>query len=185
MAFTKQAAFIGAHFWFVPVGTAFTSPSAATVSQNGIWPDGAEPLWPNWKLGIIESFDLDPKYGPREEILEPSPGAVQATDIIIPYAIPEIKFTTLDISPLAIQLALNTPNLMSGLADANPNAGGGPGVRGILKAQKYNHSNVLILNYSSWCFIQMQGSLKGAPKNMTKPEYIATLLKSVNNVGVV
>jgi hypothetical protein len=184
MAWTSKPLFIGAHFWLVPDGTAITSPSASNVSQNGVWPDADEPLWANYKLGACESFDLDPKYGTKEEILVPSPGAVQAVDVQIPYAIPEVKFICLFTDVLAPQLALNTQKLFTtGVTQFNPNGGGGPGVRGILKAQAYDQSNNLILNWQSWAFVQLSGSWKGAPKTMTKPEFVATLLYSDNNTG--
>lgn len=180
--------FVGAHFWFVPEGSAITSPSASVVSQNGVWPDANEPNWNNYYLGIIESFDIDPKYGPSEDILVPSPGAVQAEDRLIPYAIPEVKIAMLDVPALAIQLALNTQQLFpeTGVdVNFNPNGGGGPGVRGILKAQNYDQKNNLILNYQNWTFMQLDGSLKGAPKTLTKPAFVGTLLASNNNSGLV
>lgn len=187
MAWTTKPIFIGAHFWFVPDGTAYTSPGpGGNVSQGGTWPDANEPNWANWALGACESFDIDPKYGTKEEILVPSPGAVQAQDVIIPYAIPEVKFVLLQTDVLAVQLALNTQKLWAtATTQFNPNGGGGPGAKGILKAQKYDHNNNLILNWSSWAFVQLSGSLKGAPKTMTRPEYVATLLYSANNTGAV
>lgn len=176
--------FIGAHFWVVPEGTAFTSPSAGTVAQNDGWPDEDEPLWPDWNVGIVANFEVDPKYGPREEILAPSPGAVQADNVVIPYAIPEVKFMLREVNALAIQLALNAQQLWANGAETfNPNGGGGPGMRCILKAQKYDHNNILVLNWSSWAFVQLQGALKGDPKQMTQPEFIGTLLYSDNNDG--
>lgn len=176
--------FIGSHIWIVPDGVAYTSPAPGTISQAGTWPDASEPNWANWAMGDVESCEIDPKLGPREEILSPSPGAVQATDVIVPYAVPQFKFTLLQIGPLAVQLALNTQALYAAVTTQfNPNGGGGPGVRGIIKAQKYDHNNNLILNWQSWAFIELSGSLKMAPKNMTKPEFIATLLYSVNNTG--
>ena len=178
--------FIGAHFWFVPEGTEITSPSSETVEQNGVWPDADEPNWANWKLGVVGNFEIDPKYGPREEILAPTPGAVQANDVVIPYGIPECKFMLREVNSLAVQLALNTQQLWANGAEAfNPNGGGGPGVRGILKAQKYDHKNVLVLSWMSWVFLQLSGSLKGDPKAITQPEFIATLLYSDNNTGTI
>lgn len=184
MSWSTKPIFIGAHFWFAPLDAAFTSPAAGTVSQDGTWPDGAEPNWDDWYIGICESFEVDPKYGTAEEILVPSPGAVQARDVQIPYAIPQVKFTMLDTPVLAPQLALNTQQLFATATEQfNPNGGGGPGIRGILKAQNYDHHNTLILNYQSWAFLQLDGSFKGAPKTMTKPGFMATLLASDNNTG--
>lgn len=176
--------FIGSHFWFAPDGAAFTSPSAGIVGQDeATWPDEDEASWAAWKLGIIETFDIDPKYGPREEVLVPSPGAVQARDIIIPYGIPEIKFTTTQVDGLAWQLALNTQALFANATViTTPNGGGGPGVRGILKAQHYDHENAFIANWMSWGVIYLDGTLNFAPKQMTRPKFMATLLYSANNI---
>jgi hypothetical protein len=186
MAWTQKPLFIGAHFWLIPVGSNFTSPAGGVVSQYGTWPDQNEPTWPSYALGACESFDLDPKIATAEDILAPSPGAVQAIDKISPYALPEVSFTLLQVDSLAIQLALNTAQLFgSANTQANPNGGGAPGVRGILKAQKYDHNNNLILNWQSWAFVQLKSALKGAPKTLTKPEYTASLLYSQNNVGTV
>jgi len=179
--------FIGAHFWLAPDGAAFTSPSASTVSQDGeVWPDESEANWDTWALGIVESFSLDPKHGNKEVILSPSPGAVQARDVIIPYAIPELDFVLLQTGALAFQLALNTQELFANATTQfNPNAGGGPGIRGILHAQKYDHENNLVIDWRSWAFVELKGALKGAPKQMTKPEFVATLLYSDNNTGLI
>jgi hypothetical protein len=176
--------FVGAHFWFAPKGAAFTSPGAGNIAQEGTWPDEDEPNWDNWYLGIVEGFDLDPKYGPTEQILRPSPGAVQAIDEIVPFAIPEVSITLSQVPALAWQLALNLENIWATPSDSfTPNGGGGPGVRGILKSQKYDHENNLVLDYWSWAFMKLKGALKGAPKTMTKPEFVSTLLYSSNNAG--
>ena len=178
--------FVGAHFWFAPIGQAFTSPAAGNITQMGAWPDVGEANWTNWALGTCESFEIDPKPATGEVILTPLPGTVQATDKIIPYATPEVMFTLLYTDALAVQLALNTQKLFqTGVTQFNPNGGGSAGARGILKAQKYDQDNNLILNFQSWVIIELKSGLKGAPKTMTKPEYTATLLYSPNNTGSV
>ena len=184
MAWTSKPLFIGSHFWFAPIGAAFTSPGAGTVSQYGTWPNAAEVNWASWALGACESFDLDPKAATYEDILVPSPGAVQAVDSISPYVLPEISFTLLYTDVLAPQLALNTQQLWAtATTQFNPNGGGAPGLLGILKAQKYDQNNNLILNWQSWVRIMLKSALKGAPKTMTKPDYMAKLLYSPNNTG--
>jgi hypothetical protein len=177
--------FIGAHVWFAVLGDAFTSPAPGTVSQNGAWPDVSEPKWStDWAIGTVESFDIDPKYGPKEEILEPSPGQVQATDVIIPFAIPELKLITTKSDVLAVQLALNSTRLINGTAASfATNGSNGAGVRGIFKMQSYDHQNNLILNVTTWAVAYLSGQFKGAPKNMTKPEYLFTFLYSANNAN--
>lgn len=186
MSWLSKALYIGAHVWIAPDGAAFTSPSAGTISQNGAWPDVSEPNWANWAMGICESFDVDPKMAATEQILAPSPGAVQAIDEISPYAIPEASFTLLITDVLAVQLALNTQQLWgTATTQFNPNGGGAPGLKGIIKFQKYDHKNNLVLNWESWAFIKLKSPLKGAPKTMTKPEYTATLLYSANNTGAI
>lgn len=177
--------FVGAHFWFAPEGAAFTSPAADTIAQNGVWPDGDEPNWDSWYLGTVESFEVDPKPGPKEQILTPSPGVVKATAVVSPFAIPEIKVTLLQTPVLVAQLALNAANIWgtnSTLLVPNSN-GNGYGVNGILKVQKYDQKNALLANYITWAFMELQGAWKGAPKTMTKPEFMATVLDSVNNDG--
>jgi hypothetical protein len=179
-----KARFIGAHFWLAPEGAAFTSPAPGNITQDGAWPDEAEAEWDNWKLGVCESFSIDPKYGPQEDVLAPSPGAVKLRDTVIPYAIPEIKFTLLQDGPLSLQLALNTQKLFAtGTTQFNPNGGGGPGQRGILWAQKYDHENVALWTFVSWIMISLDGPLEGAPKTMTKPKFMARLMDSDNNTG--
>jgi hypothetical protein len=179
--------FIGAHFWLAPNGAAFTSPGAGTISQNGAtWPDAGEPNWTNWALGVCESFDIDPKYASGEDILTPSPGTLTPTDHIIPFSQPEIAFTLAFADALAVQLALNTLAIFpTGPTVATPFGGGAPGVRGILKAQKYDQNNNLILNLTVWAFVMLKTALKGSGKAMTKPEYTAKILGAANNIGSV
>lgn len=186
MAWQSKAIFIGSHVWFVTLNAAYTSPNAGNVTQNGAWPDQNDPNWINWALGTIESAEIDPKPATGEEILAPTPGAVQAIDNIVPYALPEFAFTTLLTDALAIQLAYNTQQLTNAMSTTfAPNGGGGYGARGILKVQKYDHNNNLIMNWQSWVFLGLKSGLKAAPKTMTKPEYMAKLLYSPNNVGTV
>jgi hypothetical protein len=182
--FPTKSMFIGSHFWVAPIGAAFTSPAAGVIAQEGVWPDADEPLWDSWYLGIVGSSEVDPKYGPSEQILRPSPGTAQATKVLIPYAIPEVSITLLQNNRLVPQLALNTQQLWgTERTQFNPNGGGGPGLECILKAQKYDHENVRILNWMSWAFIQLKGTWKQDVKAMTKPEFMATLLYSSNNTG--
>ena len=185
MSWIVKPLYVGCHFWLAPLNAAFTSPGAGNVTQNGTWPDGAETQWAAaWTLGICETAEIDPKVGTEEIIMAPSPGAVQAQDVAVPYAIPEVKFTLLTVDVLAAQLALNTQQLFAtATTQFNPNGGGGPGIRGILKCQKYDQNNNLILNWQSWAFIKLAAALKFAPKTLTKPEYVATLLSSNNNTG--
>ena len=183
---TRNPIFIGAHFWLAPLGVSISSPSAVNISQNGVWPDADEPKWAtDFALGICESFEYDPKLATAEDILAPSPGRVQAIDKISPYALPEVAFTLTTVDVLAVELALNTARLFATAnTSAIPNAGK-PGLRGILKAQKYDQNDNLILNWQSWVFITLKSGLKGAPKTLTKPEYAASLLYSPNNIGSV
>ena len=104
----------------------------------------------------------------------------------MPRDIPEMKFTCLQVGDLAYQLALNTQALFpddATLQQFNPNGGGGPGVRGIMKVQQYDQNNNLIMNFQTWVFLQLSGGLKGGPKTMTKAEFMGTMLYSANNTG--
>src|SRR6185312_11980706 len=108
------------------------------------------------------------KPGPKEQILTPSPGVVKATAVISPFAIPEIKFTLLTTPVLAPQLALNVENIWgtnSTLLVPNSN-GNGYGINGILKMQKYDQKNQLLINGITWGFMELNGGFKGAPKTM-------------------
>jgi len=186
MAWQSKPIYVGSHIWLAQIGAAFLSPAAGVVSQMGQWPDPADPGWPNWAMGVVESLDVDPKMASSEIILAPTPGAVQALDEISPYAVPEISFTCLYTDALAEQLAYNTQPLANGMNEQfAPNGGGGPGVLGIIKCQKYDQNNNLLINWQSWAFIKLKSALKHAPKTMTKPEYTATLLYSPNNYGTI
>ena len=187
MIWTRKSLFIGAHIWLVPDGAAITSPEAANVSQTGaIWPDADEPLWPNWKLGEVESYDIEPNYGGDEQVLSPPTAGVgiQVKDVISPYAAPVIKFVVQEVDVLAIQLALNTQKLhATAVEQFNPNVGGEPGQKGILKFQNYDHKGNLILNVQTWALVRLSSPFKGALKTASKPEYEAFILSGAGNTG--
>lgn len=187
MSWTRKPLYIGSHIWFAPLGATYTLLAPGAISQDGTWPDVTDPKWAStWALGICESLEIDPKPGPSEVILNPNPGQVTAEDVANSYAIPEVKFATLNVDVLAPQLALNAQQLFAtATTQFNPNGSSSPGIRGILKVQQYAQDNTLILNFQSWAFLTISGSYKGAPKNLTKPEYVATLLRSVNNSGAI
>lgn len=185
--------YVGAHLWIVPAGATFTHKDIAgvdtvgsyVVSQNGDWP-GAGQDWSAWALAAVKMASIDPKYGPQTDILEPSPGQLQATDSVIPYALPEMDFTLQKVPTLAPQLALNTQQLWAtATTQFNPNGANGPGLRAIIKCQKYSQDNVKIIDWMSWSFIQLKGALKFDPKVLTEPEFTAKLLYSVNNTGTI
>lgn len=179
----KQNLFIGSHLWFVRSGTAFTSPVPGAVDVNNC-PDVADPLWPNWNLGNIESVTLDPKFATAEEILAPSPGRLVKVKTIVPYQTPLLSFTLKEVPKEAIEQALGAGQIDDTTADFNPTAGT-PGMEGYLKVQNYDQDNNLILNFQVWCFLKLKTALKGDPKAMTKPEFDAEFLYSPNNIGSV
>lgn len=183
MSWTRKNLFIGSHIWFIRSGTAFTSPAPGTVSNTSI-PDTNEPLWPNYSMGVIESMQHDPKFATAEEILAPMPGHLVLTDKIIPYQTPLINFTLKEVPKEAIEMMLNCAQITDATTSVNPTAGT-PGMRGYLKAQKYDQNDNLILNYQVWCFLTLKSPIKSDGKTMTKPELEAALLYSVNNLGAI
>lgn len=183
MAWTRKNLFIGAHLWFIRSGTAFTSPAPGTVSATSA-PDVSEPLWPNYSMGVIESMQLDPKFATAEEILAPMPGHLVLTDKIIPYSTPLIHFVLKEVPKEAIEMALNSGPITDATTSFNPTAGTS-GIRGYLRAQKYDQGDNLILNYQVWCFLTLKSALKMEGKSLTKPEFEAALLYSGNNLGAI
>jgi hypothetical protein len=183
MSWTRKNIFIGAHLWWARKGLAFTSPAAGTIDVNNI-PDEADPLWDSFSLGVIESFQIDPKFASAESIMAPMPGRLVKTKVIVPYQEPMIAFTLKEIPKEAIEMALGTQALTDTSTTFNPTAGT-PGMEGYLRAQKYDQENNLILNYQVWAFLRLKAPLKGDPKAMTKPEFEAEVLYSVNNQGLV
>jgi hypothetical protein len=95
-----------------------------------------------------------------------------------------IQFTLKEVPKEAIEMALNTAAITDATTSINPTAGQA-GIRGYLKAQKYDQNDNLILNYQVWCFLTLKTALKLDGKSMTKPEFEAALLYSVNNPGAI
>ncbi len=180
---TRKNLFIGAHLWFIRSGVAITSPSAGNVSVD-LAPDESEPLWDDYHLGVIESFQIDPKYGSAEDILAPMPGRLVKVKTIIPIATPIVHFTLKEVPKEAIEMALNAGPITDATTQFNPTAGH-PGMEGYLRMQDYDQDDNLILNTQNWVFLKLKSPLKGDPKSMTKPEFEADILYSVNNTGAI
>jgi hypothetical protein len=99
-------------------------------------------------LGVIESFQIDPKFASAEAIMAPMPGRLVKTKVIVPYQEPMIAFTLKEIPKEAIEMALGTQALTDTSTTFNPTAGT-PGMEGYLRAQKYDQENNLISELSS------------------------------------
>ncbi len=181
MSWTRKNIFVGSHLWFIRSGTAFTSPAPGTVSNTSI-PDSAEPLWDNYYFGNIESFAVDPKFASAEEILAPNLGHLVKVDMIIPYQTPLFNFMLKETPKEAIEMAFNAQTLTDASASFNPTAGVA-GIRGYLKAENYDQEDHLLLDWQAWVFLKLKSPLKFDGKAMTKPEFEADLLYSVNNSG--
>jgi hypothetical protein len=181
MSWTKANMFVGSHLWFIRQGTAFTSPGVGTVDNANI-PDNNEPLWDNYYLGIVESMSIDPKFAGAEEILAPNPGHLVKLDTVIPYQTPIFGFTLKNLVKEAIEMAFNAADIIDATVSFNPTAGTS-GIRGYVKCQNYDHADHLLLDWQAWVFLKLKSPLKFDGKTMTKPEFEAELLYSVNNVG--
>lgn len=147
-------------------------------------PDGADPLWSSWSLGVVENWQMDPKFANAEEILAPNPGHLVKVKTIVPYQTPMFNFALKQTPKQAIEMIMNSAQITDASTSFVPTAGT-PGMEGYIQCQNYDNSDNLILNVIFWCFLKLKSPLKADPKAMTKPEFEAEMLYSVNNSGTI
>lgn len=182
MSWTRNAKFLGGHFWFLREGLAFTSPGAGTISSSSK-PDANDPLLASTaKLGICENFEVDPGIGQSEVILAPSPGRLYPTDEVVAEQQAKCRFMLKEVPVEAVQLALGTQNLLNSSSQFNP-YGGSILLKGWLFVRTYRQDNTAALNLDLWVSLRLREPLKGDPKALTKPGFEGLILYSDLNTG--
>lgn len=163
---TRRAAAQGTHAYFLIEGTAYTLPSSGTVSSSTI-PDSTDTSWASNKLPTIKDFELDPGNAQLLEVMAPSPGVLQRSEVVQVGSKPVWSFTFSQVDALAYQLFLQTLPITNSSTQANPNERADT-VRGVLKLQIYDDKNNLNLVIDCWGIFTPKGSLKFDPNNLTE-----------------
>lgn len=166
------------HAWFFKEGAAFTSPAAGNVAIDA-WPDAAEATWPDKFIGDIEAFE-DTKNVEKVEVRKPRVGQLVRKDIIHIFQSLDFKLTTNSLKRIAFQIMYGSAiDLDEATGDFVPLAAAPP--KGLLKLQRYTQENELVFAADLWVRLDVTGGMKGGGSDVTKPEFMATLLDSSLN----
>lgn len=163
---TRRAAAQGVHAYFLIEGTAYTLPSSGTVGVAGI-PDSTDTSWASNKLPTVKDFEMDPGNAALLEVMAPSPGVLQRSEIVQVGSKPVWSFSFSQWDALAIQLFAQTLPLTNSSTQANPQERQDT-VRGAIKIQIYNDKNELNAVIDCWGVLTPKGSLKFDPNNLTE-----------------
>lgn len=154
-------------------------PSSGTVSVSTI-PDSNDTSWQSNKLPTVKDFELDPGNGQYLEVMAPSPGVLQRSEIVQVGSKPVWSFTFSQVDALAYQLFLQTLPITNASTQGNPNERQDT-VRGYVKIQVYDDKNNLNLVIDCWGVFTPKGSLKFDPMNLTEWQAEFRPLFSTNN----
>jgi len=164
---------------FFREGDPYTKPTSGICGQNAK-PDGDDPAYID--LGPIEDGELEFSGGTDYEIWRPSPGRLLLWDVITTKEKWTLRFTALEMSPLAIEALFRAGSNLSGLSGQfNPMAGS---IRkGWLHAQLYDQDDNLVLTFDNWCRLKCTGGFRLG--EIVKPTFEALMLYSQHNTALI
>lgn len=180
-ALTLKSRVLGSHLFFFREGDAFTVPEAGTCAAESK-PDGNDPAYIN--IGSCEEAEDDISGGTDLEVWRPSPGALQLKDIVTIKEKMMIKFTTGEITALAIESFYRTSQKLNSLeGQFNPLSGAMR--KGWLHVERYDHENDIFVTMDVWGRLKCLGPLQMGGNDFVKPQWEFTVLYSSLNTGLI
>lgn len=178
---------LGKHVFFFRAGDAITVPAAGTGSAAGAAtvsnkPDPTDPLYTD--LGAIADWDSEIKTMGDEKILAPSPGRLQLKNIIEKGAEQTEKFTTQELSALALEIIYRTTQKLTSAGGVfNPNSA--PPRTGWLHTELYDQNNNFAMNLDLWGLLRVTGGMGSKEGGIVKPAFEFNVFYSTLNVGLI
>ena len=177
MAIATETTKLHTFAFFLPLGLAFTVPSAGAVGVAAK-PDAADPVWAANSLGDIEEFTLTPKVETYEKKAWRAGGMVMADEIELSREL-NLKWKTQDLTPLCHRLAFGTLDLTGASSQANP-LEGELIAKGWLKIQAYAGPNRRVTG-DLWVSLRASAVDPWSGKNIVQVEIEAKTLHSTLN----
>ncbi len=178
MSLTTRAMALATHAFFAREGDAFTTPAPGTVGRNDK-PDADDDVW--IEPGTIEESEDSIVDEDEVKLWKPSPGHLVPNDIITLKQGLQIKFTTNEMSPLAVEAFYRTSQLLDESSEVFNPLSSVPR-KGWLKLQRYTERDEAQLVLDVWGRLKVTGGMKmgGA---IIKPEFEFYVLYSQYNVA--
>lgn len=165
---------LGSHAWFMPEGSAFTSPAPGVAAVDAL-PDAAELTWNDYFIGDTEDWS-DKKKIETEETMKPKPGILVRKDIITFFQSLDMEMTTNSLMRIAMQIMYGSAvKLTTGVGQFVPMQQ--PPPSGWLKLQRYTQNNQLVFAADLWVRADVQETSSGN-KKIVKPKFMMSLLDS-------
>lgn len=181
MALTTAARIAAAHVWFFREGDAHTVPSPGTCGRESK-PGAADAGWIS--IGLIKGLSITPEVQPYERY-QPSPGRKRLYEILHGKRNLTIKFTSDDMTPLALEHLFGSEKLSGSTEQFNP--GEGTVKNGWLKVQCYGHDDELFLTFDVFVNLEVEGDTPiGGTDGGNDPvsfSYVARVLQSTLNTA--
>jgi hypothetical protein len=180
---TVRTMALGCHAFFWREGDAFTIPEEGTAGVNSK-PGAEDPLWPDKGVGVIESFEDAIADEDEKKVYQPAPGHLVIKDVIMVKQGMTLKFTTNEVSPLALEAFYRTSQKLD-LDSAQFNPLSEVPRKGWLKIQRYDHEDTLVVVLDAWVRLKVIGGMKGGDGNLVLPEFEAYMLYSQYNTAAI
>jgi hypothetical protein len=172
------------HLWFIPEGTAFTSPGAGTVSTTA-WPDASESTLANFKLANCKKVTKSAPGGTRVEEWTVGTDRLELEDAYFVKNNFKLVATVTRTYAIAYGLLMNAASaLNSSSSSFTPNAGLAA-IRGLAKLQQYDQAGSLIAYMDIYALLTLPSDIDFDPESGEGTPWQLTLelIKSVNNAG--
>lgn len=172
---------MAAHLFLAAIGTAYTIPSAGTVSATGL-PGKDDASWTY--LGNTKELSVEPSSDSVEHWGVTDTGELVLDDIREIKKQIKFTFTLADIGPLAIQNLFHTDALNEASTEGTPLSPEAPEPKYWMKVQYVDKATGTPLVGVFWVSLKATGSMKVDATNWAEVQFEARLLKSaLNKIG--
>jgi hypothetical protein len=176
MALATGSYVFGQHAFFFRDGDAYTVPGAGTASRTAK-PGETDPAWMN--LGIVEEAS-DGLEDTEIEIFAPTPGRLRLYDVINTKDKLNLKFTTSELSAVAVETLYRTLSLSPSSTQFNPLEG--KTKKGWLKIQRYDQGDAQRIVMDLFCRLKVTGDTP-MHGDLVKVTWEAAVLHSTLNTA--
>ena len=182
--FENQSTPLGKHAFFFRDGDLITIPatgSAAGVSGRNNKPDATDPNYND--LDVVEDWSWDNKSMGDEKVNAPSPGRMQAYDLVEKGSELMLKWTSPILQGIAIEIFLRTSQKLTSAGGIfNPNTA--PPRKGWIHTELYDNNNNFAMNLDVYGVLRITGGIASKEGTILRPQYEFNVLYSTQAVGL-
>lgn len=175
------------HLWFIPEGTAITSPSSGNVSTT-LFPDASETTLANFKLANIKKLTKSAPGGTRVDEWTVGTSRLEFEDGYFVKNNFKLMGTVTKTYPICYGLLMNATGALSSASSTFTPNSGLAAIRGVAKLQQYDQTGALIAFMDFYALLTLPNDVDFDPESgegtpwQISIELIGSLLNAASQV---